>query len=97
MIQIYTGVPGAGKTYKMVLDLDTFLKSKPNITLICNINGLKLSHIDFDNFLLECFPESTFSLTDRVERFFTFDFQKSLNERFGGPIFYILDECQNYS
>lgn len=96
MIQLYTGVPGAGKTYKMVSDLAAFLEKEPDINLVSNIRGLKLPHEDFDGLLAEYFPDKSLTIPQRIEKFFDYDFQKSLNDFFGGPIMYILDECQLY-
>ncbi len=112
MIQVYTGVPGAGKSYKMVLDLKEYLEkvekknakaSDPsevqNFTVIANIRGLnndKLPHINFDEYIMECFPQPDMKMADRVEQFFSYEYQKALNEKFGGPILYVIDECQLY-
>ena len=40
--------------------------------------------------------EKILAHTDRIERFFDFDYQRGLNEHFGGPIMYIIDECQMF-
>lgn len=102
MIQIYTGVPGSGKSYKMVQDLSGELMSREKradgepLTVISNIKGLKLPHVDFDDFLIESFPEKSLKLKDRIEKFFDYDNQAQLNQLFGGPIMYVLDECQLY-
>lgn len=96
MIQLYTGVPGSGKSYKLVHDLSRLLEKEPELTVMANINGLKLEHIDFDNFIQERFPEPSLSMTERLERFFTYEYQQALNDEFGGPVMYVLDECQMY-
>jgi Zonula occludens toxin len=104
MITLYTGVPGAGKTYKMVADLDAFIadyQSKATtdtgpLTVITNIRELKLPHIDFDELILERFPDKSLKVTDRIELFFDYDYQKSLNDHFGGPLMYLIDECQTF-
>ncbi len=112
MIQVYTGVPGAGKSYKMVSDLKAYLEkvekmnaktSAPsevqNFTVIANIRGLnndKLPHINFDDYIAECFPQPDMKMADRIEQFFSYEYQKALNEKFGGPILYVIDECQLY-
>ena len=96
MIQLYTGVPGSGKSYKMVLDLNELLKTNEDLTLITNINSLKLPHIDFEDFVKECFPEAKGNITQHLEQFFQYDHQAQVNEKFGGPVMYVLDECQLY-
>lgn len=95
-IQLYTGVPGAGKTYKMVADLDAFLKRKFDVNLVSNIKGLQLPHQDFDDMLLHYFPDQSTTILQRIEQFFEYEFQESLNAIYGGPIMYVLDECQEY-
>lgn len=94
-MQLYTGVPGSGKSYRLVFDVDKLLNSDPDITVIANIKGLKLPHIDFDEFLQECIPHAV-DLSDRLEKFFEYEHQARLNEKFGGPVMYVLDECQSY-
>jgi len=105
MITLYTGVPGAGKTYKMVADLDAFIadyESKatdangPPLTVITNIRELKLPHVDFDELIMERFPDKSLKVTERIERFFDYDYQKGLNDHFGGPLMYLIDECQTF-
>lgn len=94
MIQIYTGVPGSGKSYKMVHDLAAFLKKDPDITVISNIRNLKLAHVDFDELLDELFPG--LKRSQKVESFFNFEHQQALGQQYGGAIMYVLDECQLY-
>jgi len=104
MISLYTGVPGAGKTYKMVADLDEFITDYEKartpdsgpLTVITNVRDLKLDHIDFDEFIMECFPDKALKVTERIERFFDYSYQQDLNDRFGGPVMYIIDECQAF-
>ena len=96
MIQLYTGVPGAGKSYKMVADLDAFLRKQPDIDLVSNISELRLPHLDFDKLLTDSFPDAGLTLSQRLEKFFDYDFQASLNDEFKGPVMYVLDECQLY-
>lgn len=95
MMQLYTGVPGSGKSYRLVYDVDRLLNDEPDITVIANIKGLKLPHIDFDELLEECVPNGI-DLTDRLEKFFEYGHQAKMNDRFGGPVMYVLDECQTY-
>ena len=78
----------------MVHDLAAFLQKNSEINIISNIRNLKLGHTNFDDFLDELFPNQ--KLSQQVEKFFSYDHQVKLNERFGGPIMYVLDECQLY-
>jgi hypothetical protein len=98
MIQLYTGVPGSGKTYKMVADLDSFIQGNPDVTVVSNIDGLKLPHEDFKTFVEAALPDERvqkFTFAQRLSMFFTMDKQDELTEKYG-PLFYVLDECQAY-
>ena len=94
MIVLYTGTPGAGKSYKMVHDLAAFLEKNPEINVISNIRNLRIGHTNFDDYLDELFPKM--KLSQQVESFFDYEHQAQLNEKFSGPIMYVLDECQLY-
>jgi len=112
MITLYTGVPGAGKSYKMVADLDAFIDDYEQkrslasakegsdeigpLTVITNVRDLKLPHIEFNEFIIERFPDKSLKVTERIELFFDYDYQRGLNEHFGGPIMYVIDECQMF-
>lgn len=95
MIQLYTGVPGSGKSYKMVHDLANLLEKEPDINVISNIDNLKLPHTNFDELLEDLYPGAK-RRGDRLEQFFHMEHQEKLSEEFGGPILYVLDECQLY-
>jgi len=45
MITLYSGIPGSGKTYKMVNDLD---EAKEKYFIIHNIDGLKEGYLTKD-------------------------------------------------
>lgn len=110
MIQIYTGVPGSGKSYKMVYDLKRLVDREPDVTVISNINGLKIPHLDFDELVkfsgdIEQFfcmknqkkvdvDEPVKSAGD-IEQFFRMETQQKLNDEYC-RILYVLDECQTY-
>lgn len=75
--------------------MDKLLNSESEITVIANIKGLKLPHIDFDEFLEERISNAV-DLSDRLGNFFEYEHQARMNEKFGGPVMYVLDECQTY-
>lgn len=100
MIQLITGVPGSGKTclaLKLITDKYFFYDSrhgnfylKPenlDITIITNIDGLKLPHINIDTLFREHKLD--------FERFFDYDYQKKVSSKYP-KIIYILDEAQQY-
>jgi hypothetical protein len=95
-----TGVLGAGKTYLAVHHLlkkyydfnkktgEVKLKEKyEDLTLITNIDQLKLEHINLDQTL----KENNLS----IETFFTQVYQEKIHKKYPN-IVYVLDECQRY-
>lgn len=103
MIYIITGQPGAGKTYLMVhftlqlyynynKDLQLYeYKNNPDndqpYTVISNIEGFQLPHIDLDTAI----KESKLPIT----KFFTRNYQDKISKKYPNLI-YIIDECQRY-
>lgn len=96
MLRIYSGVPGSGKTYKMVEDLEKFLDENPGVVLLTNVRDLKLMHVDFEDFVNECFPDLPGKVADKMESFFDLPYQQVIHERLGGMPLYALDECHRY-
>lgn len=100
MIHVITGIPGSGKTclalkiftdefyhYDKKNDQFYMKKEHEGLTLITNIDGLKLPHISLDKAI------SDSNMT--YETFFTVDFQKRISSKYK-RIIYIIDECQRY-
>jgi len=100
MIELITGAPRAGKSYlavKLILDqffiyqkdIDRFVKkpNKKNITLITNIEGLRLDHISLD--------EAVKSSGLPIQKFFTKDYQQKISKKYP-EIIYAIDECQQF-
>lgn len=95
-LKIITGVPGAGKSYFSVkhiaenycIEDNGIYIPKENITIITNVEDLKINHINLDQIL----SEQSVSLN----KFFTVEHQKEnvLNEY--PKIVYLIDEAQRY-
>lgn len=95
MIVLYSGIPGSGKSYKMVHDLE---EEKKKHFVIHNIDGLKegyLSESEGFNFLKYCENEKM-----EVEDFFSKDYQIELTEairaKYGKNCLVIVDECHEW-
>jgi len=99
-IRLITGVPGSGKTclaLKLLTDLyfnyssqhdQFFLKPEfQDITIISNIDGLKLEHISLEHIL-------TATKLDFYS-FFNYEYQEKISKKYP-KIIYVLDECQIY-
>jgi len=98
-IKVITGKPGSGKSYfalnKVILEGFSFDKKsfewkpkKDNITIITNIEGLKIPHLELQSLINE------YSNGD-YERFFSCDIQQQITDKYP-RIRYIIDECQRY-
>lgn len=136
VMKVHTGVPGAGKSFLLVKSFcDLFCNydnqagkwefkpEKKNITLISNIEGLALDHLDLETLMqdrclqlarvkfLADFKSGHKSMDDladvvdeyykdfheeKVRWFFEMGYQKHLAARFGGPVVYLIEECQRY-
>jgi Zonula occludens toxin len=86
MINIYTGIPGSGKTYKMVADLKALLEKQPDLRVISNITDLKLEH--------ENLEELANRYSVDLDTFFSWEFQSSRIHNDFGPVVYVIDEFQ---
>ncbi|MBX0312988.1 MAG: zonular occludens toxin domain-containing protein [Sulfurihydrogenibium sp.] len=53
MLSIIYGVPGSGKSYYAVYQIKKMLDEKRNITLISNIENLKLTHLNLDELIYQ--------------------------------------------
>lgn len=100
MINLVTGVPGSGKTLlalKMLTDkyfvyskqVETYFKRPEfnNITIITNIDSLKLDHLNLDQIMKQAGKS--------FDDFFNYEFQKKIAQKYP-QIIYVLDECQRY-
>lgn len=96
-IKLITGIPGSGKTYyamhQIIMkhyewnkEFDEWIQNK-KLTLVTNIDGLKMPHVNLNNYLKEK------NLT--YEKFFTVDFQTKFTEKYENVIF-VIDEAQRF-
>lgn len=96
MIKILTGAPGSGKSYYIVKYIkdqyfekidDDYYKVKEGFTLISNLEGLKLEHLDLDSVIKASGIEYT--------EFFTVPYQEKIIQKYKNLI-YVIDEAQRY-
>lgn len=92
MIKLFTGLPGAGKTYRAVYELQ---KVHNEYYVLHNIDGLREDKFDEGKYISR-FPENEKEFRD----FFSLENQKRLHEeskdKYGRPLLIIIDECQIY-
>jgi len=95
MIILYSGIPGSGKSYKMVKDL---IEEKGKRFIVHNIDGLKkdyLSENEGFNFLEYCEK-----MNMEVEDFFSKEYQIELTEavrtKYGKNVLMVIDECHEW-
>lgn len=75
------------KLQKWIINLHPDEDNQKPYTIISNIEGLLLPHIDLDNYIKKCGVP--------VLKFFTEPYQKQIAEKYPNVI-YIIDECQRY-
>lgn len=105
MITLFSGIPGSGKSYKMVSDL---VKVKDKFFVVHNIDGLApgfLGEYGLD-FIEYCASGVSFFDPDvrkeplEVIDFFTKDFQiefcRLIEEKYNRPVLVIIDEAQEW-
>lgn len=92
MIKMFSGLPGAGKTYRAVYELRGVCDK---YYVLHNIDGLKEEKFDQGRYISR-FPTGEKEFRD----FFSLDNQKKLHEeskeKYGRPLLVIIDECQVY-
>jgi len=95
MIVLYSGIPGSGKSYKMVHDLE---EEKKKYFVIHNIDGLKEGYLaegEGFNFLKYCEEQKM-----EVEDFFSKEYQitltEAVREKYGKNCLMIIDECHEW-
>lgn len=94
-LRIIDGKPGSGKSYYLVRLLakqyctlvDGAYSVKDGITIIANIDGLKLPHIDL---------AEQIKSAGSADHFFSLEHQKKLTEEIDGNIVYCIDEAQKF-
>lgn len=100
MITLYSGIPGSGKTYKMVNDLD---EAKEKYFIIHNIEGLKEGYLTKDqgfNFIKYVEEMKKENHDFDVVTFFSKDYQTELTlairEKYKKNTLIIIDEAQEW-
>lgn len=99
-IKAITGKPGSGKTY---LAIDHLLKKyfkkengeylpSTDMTIITNIDALKLEHISLDAIFEDLKKEGS---QDPVRTFFSVEYHEKFHEK-NGRCLLVIDECQRY-
>ena len=97
-IRLITGVPGSGKSFYMVNyletnyfkwdeNLDNYVPKDPNLTLVTNLENLKLPHQSLDEWI----EKSGL----KVEEFFTWEYQEKIQKKYPRLV-YCIDECQRH-
>lgn len=94
MITLFSGIPGSGKSYKMVAELS---RCKDKYFVCHNIDGLQEGYLGIYgiNFLDYCVEQKM-----QVEEFLSKDYQieyaKAVHEKYDRPILVIVDEAHEW-
>ncbi len=93
-IKVYTGLPGSGKTYRVVKELLDDYQDK--YCIIHNIDGLKPEAFNPDSYV-KSFSHSNNELAISVQVLFQIKTQRriveELKEKYDKPVLMVIDEC----
>jgi zona occludens toxin (predicted ATPase) len=94
MITLYSGVPGSGKSYKMVAELS---RQKDKYYVVHNIDGLKDGYLgDYGiNFVTYC-NENDLQIQEFFSKEYQIKFSSAVLEKYKRPVLVIIDEAQEW-
>lgn len=94
MITLYSGIPGSGKTYKMVAELS---RQKEKYYVVHNIDGLQEGYLgDYGiNFLKYC-EDQKIDIVDFFSKEYQIEFTKAVLEKYNRPVLAIIDEAHEW-
>lgn len=94
MITLYSGIPGSGKTYKMVAELS---RQKEKYYVVHNIDGLQEGYLgDYGiNFLKYC-EDQKIDIVEFFSKEYQIEFTKAVLEKYNRPVLAIIDEAHEW-
>lgn len=94
MITLYSGIPGSGKTYKMVAELS---RQKDKYYVVHNIDGLQEGYLgDYGiNFLKYC-EDQKIDIVEFFSKEYQIEFTKAVLEKYNRPVLAIIDEAHEW-
>lgn len=94
MITLYSGIPGSGKTYKMVAELS---RCKNKYYVVHNIDGLQEGYLgEFGiNFIEYCAKENL-EVPDFFSKEYQIKFCAAVYEKYSRPVLVIIDEAHEW-
>lgn len=94
MITLFSGIPGSGKSYKMVAELS---RCKDKYFVVHNIDGLKEGYLGIYgvNFLEYC-KEQKMEVEEFLSKDYQIEYAKAIHEKFDRPVLVIVDEAHEW-
>lgn len=94
MITLYSGIPGSGKTYKMVAELS---RQKEKYYVVHNIDGLQEGYLgDYGiNFIKYC-EDQKIDIVEFFSKEYQIEFTKAVLEKYNRPVLAIIDEAHEW-
>ena len=94
MITLYSGIPGSGKTYKMVAELS---RQKDKYYVVHNIDGLQDGYLgEYGvNFLKYC-EDHKIDIVEFFSKEYQIEFTKAVLEKYNRPVLAIIDEAHEW-
>lgn len=94
MITLYSGVPGSGKSYKMVAELS---RQKDKYYIVHNIDGLKPEVLgEYGIRFLEYCDKEKLEITEFFSKEFQIKFCAAVFEKYKRPVLVIIDEAHEW-
>lgn len=94
MITLFSGVPGSGKTYKMVAELS---RCKDKYFVVHNIDGLQDGYLGNYgiNFIQYC-KENNLEVPDFFSKEYQIEFTQKIRDKYARPVLCVIDEAHEW-
>lgn len=94
MITLFSGVPGSGKTYKMVAELS---RCKDKYFVVHNIDGLQDGYLgNYGLNFIEYCKENNLEVPDFFSKEFQIEFTQKIRDKYNRPVLCVIDEAHEW-
>lgn len=94
MITLFSGVPGSGKTYKMVAELS---RCKDKYFVVHNIDGLQDGYLgNYGLNFIEYCKENNLEVSDFFSKEYQIEFTQKIRDKYARPVLCVIDEAHEW-
>lgn len=94
MITLFSGVPGSGKTYKMVSELS---RCKDKYFVVHNIDGLQEGYLgNYGLNFIEYCKENNLEVPDFFSKEYQIEFTQKIRDKYSRPVLCVIDEAHEW-